>query len=168
MNLQKFLRNLLMVGLITLNFTLTMSPALAASVDPYIRRFVASEPVDIAFDDQGNTHQFTPEELTEGKELFDNSCINCHAAGLTFLTTDVSLSIEDLKAATPSRDTLESMIEYMRYPVSYDGSDTNYWCREVPENWMPQATVEKLAAYILRSAEVAPGWGIAQKSPFDL
>jgi photosystem II cytochrome c550 len=161
-------RLFLIIILIGLNFLMTSSPAYAASVDPVIRRYFGTEPIEIQFDRQGTTHQFTLEELNEGKELFDNSCINCHAGGLTFLGSDVSLSLADLRAATPPRETLNSFITYMRYPLSYDGSDTNYWCRQVSENWMPQPTAEKLAAYILRSAEVVPGWGIPQKSPFDL
>lgn len=168
MNAQKFLQWLLIPVLVGMSVLISHPPAVAGSVDSYISRFIANEPVEVQFDSLGNTHQFTPEDLTTGKELFDNSCINCHAGGLTFLTSDISLSLEDLKAATPPRDTIDSIVEYMRYPVSYDGSDTNYWCRQVSENWMPQPTAEKLAAYILRSAEVAPGWGIPQKSPFDL
>jgi photosystem II cytochrome c550 len=163
----KKLRIFLIFCLIGFNFLITNSPAYAASVDPVIRRYFGREPVEIKFDTQGTTHQFTPEEFNEGKELFDNSCINCHAGGLNIPYPAVSLSLEKLKAATPPRDSISHLIDYMRYPLSYDGSDTNYWCRQVSENWMPQPTAEKLAAYILRSAEVVPGWGVPPKSPFD-
>lgn len=165
---QKILQLLLIIWVIGLNFFTTNSPALAASVDPIIRRYFGNETVEIKLDNQGNRRQFTPEDFNEGKQLFDSSCINCHAGGLTFLGSEVSLSLEELQAGTPPRDTVNSFISYMRYPVSYDGSDTNYWCRQVSENWMPQPVAEKLAAYILRSAEVVPNWGIPQKSPFDL
>ena len=168
MKSQKVLHLFLLLVMIGLSFVQTTSPALAASVDPYIRRYFGNETVEIQLDNQGNRRQFTPEDFTEGKQLFDSSCINCHAGGFTFLDSEVSLSLEDLHAATPPRDTINSLISYMRYPLSYDGSDTNYWCRQVSENWMPQPVAEKLAAYVLRSAEVIPNWGIPQKSPFDL
>ncbi len=158
---------LLIICLICINFFITTSPAFAASVDPIIRRYFGNEPAAIQYDHQGNTHSFTLEELNEGKERFDNSCINCHAGGLNIPYPDVSLSLEKLQAATPPRDDISSLVSYMRYPLSYDGSDTNYWCRQVSESWMPQPVAEKLAAYILRAAEVVPNWGIPQKSPFD-
>ncbi len=167
MRTQKMIRLLLITFIIGLNFLIANSPADAASVDPIIRRYFGAEPVEVQFDHQGTVHGFTLEELNEGKELFDSSCINCHAGGLNLPYPEVSLLLKDLQGATPPRDTISSLISYMRYPLSYDGSDTNYWCRQVSENWMPQPTAEKLAAYILRSAEVVPDWGIPQKSPFD-
>ncbi|MGB3532520.1 MAG: photosystem II cytochrome PsbV2 [Microcoleaceae cyanobacterium] len=153
--------------MIGINFFIFNFPAHAASIDPIIRRYFGTEPVEVKYDNQGNTHQFTIEQFNEGKELFDSSCINCHAGGLNFLYPGVSLSLKDLQGATPPRDTISRLIDYMRYPLSYDGSDTNYSCRQVSEDWMPQPTAEKLAAYILYSAEVVPEWGIPQKSPFD-
>jgi len=47
----------------------------------------------------------------------------------------------------------------MRHPVSYDGEDDNYGCREIPETWLAQPEVEAIAGFVLRAAEVAPGWG---------
>jgi photosystem II cytochrome c550 len=47
----------------------------------------------------------------------------------------------------------------MREPMTYDGTDINFLCRQVTENWMPRPELEKLGAFVLRAAEVAPGWG---------
>ena len=146
----------LAVGLAILN---APQPALAEGVDPYVRRYLASQPVEISADNQGSTKAFSPEDITTGKMLFEASCLNCHAGGVTIPYPDVSLSLKDLKAATPPRDNIKDLVSYFRYPVSFDGSDTNYWCREIPESWLSQAQAEKLAAYIIRSAEAAPGWG---------
>jgi len=44
--------------------------------------------------------------------------------------------------------------------MTYDGSEETFWCRQVPESWMSQEQVEKLAAFVLRAAQKAPGWGI--------
>ncbi|MGF1494574.1 MAG: photosystem II cytochrome PsbV2 [Microcoleaceae cyanobacterium] len=145
------------------------SPAQAQTVDSYVRRYLASEPVEIQADPQGNSKIFTPEELTKGKELFEASCLNCHTGGLTLPYPQVSLSLEALQGATPSRDNIETLVTYFRHPLSYDGSDTNYWCREIPETWLDQAQVEQLAAYLVRSAEKAPNWGrTIEQNPYDL
>ncbi|MGB3402625.1 MAG: photosystem II cytochrome PsbV2 [Microcoleaceae cyanobacterium] len=163
----KNIQRLLIIVLIGFNVLIVSSPAYAASSDPIIRRYFGSEPAEVKYDDEGNTKPFTTEDFTAGKERFDNSCINCHAGGLNLPFPEISLSLEKLEAATPPRDSISSLVDYMRYPLSYDGSDTNYWCRQVPENWMPQPQAEQLAAYILRAGEVVPSWGVPQKSPFD-
>ena len=140
------------------------SPVLADGVDPYVRRYLASQPVEIPADNQGHTQQFSPEDINTGKMLFEASCLNCHAGGVNIPYPPVSLSLEDLKAATPARDNIKNLVSYFRYPVSFDGSDTNYWCRQISENWMSQVQAENLAAYIIRSAQAAPGWGQTQEA----
>ncbi len=159
MRFQTFLNFLLFLLLIGLGILTFNSPVLAEGVDPYVRRYLASQPIEISVDNQGHTQQFSPEDITTGKTLFEASCLNCHAGGVTIPYPDVSLSLADLKAATPPRDNIKNLISYFRYPLSFDGSDTNYWCRQVSETWIPQAQAEKLAAYIIRSAQAAPGWG---------
>jgi photosystem II cytochrome c550 len=47
----------------------------------------------------------------------------------------------------------------MRHPVTYDGSEDTFWCREVPESWMSATEIENLAAFVIRAAEKSPGWG---------
>lgn len=143
-----------------LGVLLWMAPAQAASVDPYVLRYLkASEPVPLVVDEQGNERLFSPEALTVGKRLFEQNCQNCHVGGATLPNPSVSLSLDDLKGAAPSRDTIDTLVAYFRHPMSYDGSEETYWCREVPESWLSQEKVENLAAFILRAAEKAPGWG---------
>jgi photosystem II cytochrome c550 len=43
--------------------------------------------------------------------------------------------------------------------MTYDGSEETFWCRQVPESWMPRQDVENIAGFILRAAQKAPGWG---------
>lgn len=162
--LRSIIFNVLLVLLIASSGILTFCfPAQADAIDPFVRRYLANEPVELSVDSQGHTQSFSPEDLTEGKILFESSCLNCHAGGINLVYSDISLTLEDLQGATPPRDTINRLVEYFRYPLSYDGSDTNYWCREIPETWMPQPEAEKLAAYILRSAEVDPSWGGQQQ-----
>ncbi|HEY9845102.1 MAG TPA: photosystem II cytochrome PsbV2 [Candidatus Caenarcaniphilales bacterium] len=134
-------------------------PVQAATVDAYIVRYLkVSEPVPLEMD-KDRTRLFSATDLTEGKHLFEENCKNCHVGGATLPNPLVSLSLEDLKAANPPRDTVNHLVAYLRKPMSYDGREETYWCREVPESWMSQAQVENLAAFVLRAAQKAPSWG---------
>ncbi len=140
-----------------MNFTL---PAQADSIDPYLRRFLqVTEPVPMEMNSQGETRLFSPQGLHEGKELFKQHCLNCHVGGSTLPYPPVSLSLDDLTGATPPRNNIDSLVAYMRSPMTYDGSDDIYWCREISEKWLPTDQVENIAAFILRAAQKAPGWG---------
>lgn len=151
-------RLLLVVYIASLGMVLASVPAEAAEKS-YVERYLASEPVELELDKQGNTRSVTPKELTQGKELFENNCLNCHVGGTTLPDPSVSLSLEDLAGATPPRDSINALVTFLRDPMTYDGNDYSFWCRQVPESWMPQEQVEKLAAFVLRAAQKAPGWG---------
>lgn len=134
------------------------SPAYA--IDDYVKRFLkVTEPVALDLDGQGQTKVFTPEELAQGKELFKTNCINCHVGGTTLQDPRVSLGLETLAGATPPRDNVNGIISFLREPMTYDGSAPSVWCRQVPDTWMPREQIEKLAAFVLRAAQKAPGWG---------
>jgi photosystem II cytochrome c550 len=137
-------------------------PALATvgGIDRYVLQYLrAREPVELPMNPSGETRLFSPAQLSEGKVLFKQHCLNCHVGGSTLPNPLVSLSLKDLQGATPPRDTIDGLVAYMRYPMRYDGSEENYWCREVPESWLPREKVENIAAFILRAAQKAPGWG---------
>ncbi len=140
---------------------LLLSPSAQADVDSGIKRYlkVTDRPVPIVLDAQGQTRLFSAEDLTQGKQLFESHCLSCHIDGATLPYPTVSLSLEALAGAAPPRDNIRNLIAYFRHPVGYDGSDDNFWCREVPSDWLSQQQVETLAAFILRAAEQAPGWG---------
>jgi photosystem II cytochrome c550 len=134
-------------------------PAQAGAIEPYVLRYLdAKEPVSIPVS-PGEVRSFSAEELSEGQQLFAESCLNCHVGGATLPDPSVPLSLEALKGATPPRDTLDALVTFIRQPMSYDGSEDAYLCRQVPESWLSQKQVENLAAFVLRAAEKAPGWG---------
>ncbi len=136
------------------------SIAQAADVDDYIVRYLkVTEPVPISMNANGETQLFSPVDLTEGKRLFEDNCKNCHVGGATLPNPVESLSLENLQGATPPRDNIASLIEFQREPTVYDGSDVSFWCRQVPDTWLPDPELAKLEAFILRAAEVARGWG---------
>jgi photosystem II cytochrome c550 len=146
-------------GILLLVWLGLANPALAR-VDPYVSQYLrATGPVELPWDAEGHTLTFTPEQLSDGKNRFQSACLNCHVGGSTLPAPNISLSLKDLRGATPPRDTIQALVEYQRDPRSYDGSKPSYGCRPVPPSWMDDEALRNLAAFILRAAQVAPGWG---------
>ncbi|MGB5962807.1 MAG: photosystem II cytochrome PsbV2 [Coleofasciculaceae cyanobacterium] len=144
-------------------FSLLMASPANAAVDTYVRRYLqATEPVSLDVDGKGKTAQFSAEDLSAGKQLFEAHCLNCHVGGATLPDPTVSLSLKTLAGATPPRDTINGLVDFLREPMTYDGSDASFWCRQVPESWMPKEEIEQLSAFVLRAAQKAPGWGTSQ------
>lgn len=136
------------------------SPALAANIDPYVVRYLrVTEPIALKLNEQGETRSFSPQDLSVGKELFTASCMNCHVGGATLPDPQVSLALAKLKEAKPPRDNISNLVAYFRQPMTYDGSEEAFACRQVPESWMSQDEAESLAAFVLTAAQKAPGWG---------
>lgn len=160
---QLFSVHVFIAALIAVLGVFTVSLPAHAAIDNYVRRYLqVSEPVSLDLDGKGLTKQFSSEDLSEGKELFEAHCLNCHVGGATLPDPTVSLALNTLAGATPPRDTINGIVNFLREPMTYDGSEPSFWCREVPETWMPQERVEKLAAFVLRAAQKAPGWGTSQ------
>ncbi len=157
---QLFSIRCLILVLITASSLFMVSSPAHAAVDTYVRRYLqAAEPIALDMDGHGQTKQFSPEELSSGKELFETHCLNCHVGGATLPDPTVSLSLNTLAGATPPRDTINGLVAFLREPMTYDGSEPSFWCRQVPESWMQQEQIENLAAFVLRAAQKAPGWG---------
>ncbi|MBD2773161.1 photosystem II cytochrome PsbV2 [Iningainema tapete] len=155
-----FVRNLLLITFVLVVCGSINLSAQAANIDSYIVRYLhITEPINLLVDAQGNTRSFSPEDLSIGKKLFETNCTNCHVGGATLPNPLVSLSLKTLKGANPARDNINSLVAFMRQPMTYDGSEENYWCRQVPESWLSLPQVESLAAFILTAAQKAPGWG---------
>ncbi len=130
--------------------------------DPYVTQYLkVRAPVALPLNHSGAEQSFTVADFVQGKRLFEQNCLNCHVGGNTLPNPIVSLSLTDLQGATPARDTIESLVTFMRLPMSYDGTEESYACREVPESWLSASQVSTLAAFILRAAQEAPGWGNA-------
>ena len=69
----------------------------------------------------GSTVTFTEQEIKAGRKLFNSSCGECHAGGITKTNQNVGLDPETLALATPARDNVEALVDYMKDPTSYDG-----------------------------------------------
>lgn len=154
------IRCLLGVLVVWLGIAIAGFPVQAATVDSYVTKYLrVTEPVSLEVDSQGQVRSFSAADLSDGKRQFEANCKNCHVGGATLPDPLVSLSLKDLKQANPARDNINSLVAFMRQPMTYDGREISLSCRQVTESWMSQAQAENLAAFVLRAAEKAPGWG---------
>ncbi|MGD1807566.1 photosystem II cytochrome PsbV2 [Dapis sp. BLCC M126] len=158
---KSLLLRFLLIILIIFQVIIFDTQSAQAAVDSYVKRFLdAQTPVEIKLNQQGETKKFSAEDFSEGKQIFAKNCLNCHVGGANLVNPPISLSLNNLKGATPPRDNLDNLVAFFRNPMIYDGSDYTFFCRQVTENWMSQETVEKMGAFILRAAEKAPAWGV--------
>lgn len=72
----------------------------------------------------GETVVLTPEQVKRGKRLFNNACSQCHNGGITKTNPNIGLDPESLSLATPARDNVNALINYMKDPTSYDGESS--------------------------------------------
>ena len=70
------------------------------------------------------TITLTPEQVKRGKRLFINTCSLCHIGGITKTNPNVGLDTEALNLATPPRNTIESLVDYMKNPTTFDGVES--------------------------------------------
>ena len=75
-------------------------------------------------DASGKTIVLTPEQVKRGKRLFNATCGACHVGGITKTNPNVGLDPEALSLATPRRDNIDALIDYLKNPTSYDGLDS--------------------------------------------
>jgi photosystem II cytochrome c550 len=97
-------------------FSLFVTTASAIDLDEATRTI----PVDGA----GKTIVLTPEQVKRGKRLFNATCGYCHIGGITKTNPNVGLDPEALSLATPRRDSVSSLVDFMKNPTTYDGVDS--------------------------------------------
>ena len=75
-------------------------------------------------DSKGNTTVLTPEQVKRGKRLFNATCGACHLGGITKTDPNVGLDPEALSLATPRRDSIDGLVDFLKNPTSYDGLES--------------------------------------------
>ncbi len=75
-------------------------------------------------DSSGKTVVLTPEQVKRGKRLFNATCGACHTGGITKTNPNVGLDPEALGLATPRRDNIEGLVDFMKNPTTYDGLES--------------------------------------------
>ena len=78
----------------------------------------------VALDSAGNGVVLTPEQVKRGKRLFNASCGSCHTGGITKTNPNVGLDPEGLALATPNRNSITGLVDYMKNPTTYDGLES--------------------------------------------
>ena len=78
----------------------------------------------ISIDSNGKTTVLTPEQVKRGKRLFNATCGVCHVGGVTKTNPNVGLDPEALSFATPRRDNLNALVDYIKNPTTYDGLES--------------------------------------------
>lgn len=78
----------------------------------------------VTSDGSGNTTILTPEQVKRGKRLFNATCGACHVGGVTKTNPNIGLDPEALSLATPRRDNIAALVDYLKNPTSYDGLES--------------------------------------------
>jgi len=78
----------------------------------------------VVLDSSGKTATLTPEQVKRGKRLFNSTCGACHVGGISKTNPNVGLDPEALSLATPRRDNINGLIDYIKNPTSYDGLES--------------------------------------------
>jgi photosystem II cytochrome c550 len=78
----------------------------------------------VVSDSKGSTVVLTPEQVKRGKRLFNATCGACHLGGITKTNPNVGLDPEALSLATPRRDSIDGLVDFLKNPTSYDGQES--------------------------------------------
>jgi photosystem II cytochrome c550 len=97
-------------------FSLSVMSASAIDLDEATRTVVK--------DGSGKTIILTPEQVKRGKRLFNATCGACHVGGITKTNPNIGLDPEALSLATPRRDSIDSLVDFLKNPTSYDGVES--------------------------------------------
>ena len=97
-------------------FNVLVTSASAIDLDEATRTVVS--------DSNGKTTVLTPEQVKRGKRLFNATCGACHVGGVTKTNPNVGLDPEALSLATPRRDNIAALVDYLKNPTSYDGLES--------------------------------------------
>lgn len=103
----------LAVATVFFAFHLVVGSATAVELDKATRTLPLNE--------QGDTVVLSLQQVEKGKRLFNNVCAQCHGGGITKTDFNVGLGPKDLAGATPRRDNIESLVDYLKRPTTYDG-----------------------------------------------
>lgn len=107
---------LLAVATLLFTFQMVVGNAFALELDEATRT--------VKLNDSGETIVLSLKQVKEGKRLFNYACGQCHIGGNTKTDPNVDLSPQALALATPRRDSIEGLVDYMKNPTTYDGLDS--------------------------------------------
>jgi photosystem II cytochrome c550 len=100
---------------VLLTFQFIVASATAVELDAAMRT--------VPLNNQGDTVVLNLKQIKEGKRLFNYACAQCHAGGVTKTNQNVGLESASLALATPNRNNIQGLVEYMKNPTTYDGEE---------------------------------------------
>lgn len=103
------------VATVLLTFQFVVGSATAVELDEATRT--------VPLNDKGDNIVLSLKQVQEGKRLFQYACAQCHVGGVTKTNQNVGLDPETLALATPPRNNIESLVDYMKNPTTYDGEE---------------------------------------------
>jgi len=150
---------LLALATIFLAFQLAVGSASAVELTPEVRTVTA--------DEAGETITLSLEQVQKGKRLFNSACAKCHAGGRTKTDPNVGLAPDVLSGATPPRDNITALVDYMKNPTTYDGETeiaelhpSTKSADIYPEmRNLTDDDLEAIAGHILLQPKIVEGWG---------
>ena len=93
-------------------FSISVMSASAIDLDEATRTIVKNG--------SGETIVLTPEQVKRGKRLFNATCGACHVGGISKTNPNVGLDPEALSLATPRRDNVDGLVDFLKNPTSSD------------------------------------------------
>lgn len=105
----------LVMATLLLAFGLVVGRAAAVELSEAVRT--------VPLNSQGDTTVLSLKQVQEGKRLFNYACAQCHAGGVTKTNQNVGLDPEALALATPPRNNIEGLVDYLHNPTTYDGEE---------------------------------------------
>lgn len=72
----------------------------------------------------GDNYTLSQKEVAQGKQLFNYACGQCHVGGITKTDPNIGLDPEALSLATPPRNNIEAIVDYLNNPTTYDGQNS--------------------------------------------
>lgn len=105
----------LAVATVLLTFGLVVGSASAVELSEAVRT--------VPLNQNGDTTVLSLKQVQSGKRLFNYACAQCHAGGVTKTNQNLGLDTEALTGATPPRNNIEGLVDYMKNPTTYDGEE---------------------------------------------
>jgi photosystem II cytochrome c550 len=105
----------LVMATLLLTFGLVVGRATALELSEAVRT--------VPLNGQGDTTVLNLKQVQEGKRLFNYACAQCHAGGVTKTNQNVGLDPEALALATPPRNNIAGLVDYLHNPTTYDGEE---------------------------------------------
>ncbi|MEL6605326.1 MAG: photosystem II cytochrome c-550 [Cyanobacteria bacterium J06614_10] len=122
----------------------------------------------VPLNDTGEQVTLSIEQLASGQRKFNQSCAQCHLDGGSKTNPDVDLTTQTLANATPPRDSIEGLVNYLMEPTTYDGmaSLAELHPSKIKADLFPvmkefsQEDLQAIAGYILAEPKIVGSqWG---------